>query len=118
MDSILFIISLLTLALVAGWYVGNEAQKASGTWGFLSIAAPIESDKAGGAGPRYRKSLRMAPGRREPTVFEKAAAAAPEQARYVEKGPRVFTDNDDSRYRSRGKPPLASDRADKPTDIS
>lgn len=117
MDSILFILSLLTLALVAGWYVGNEAKKASGTWGFLSIAAPLEHDETKAGGPRYRASARRARGRREQTVLEKAAAAAPQTERYVEKGPRVFTDNDDSRYRSRGSPPLASDIV-KPKDVS
>lgn len=118
MDSILFIIALLCLALVVGWYVGNEATKASGAWGFLAIFSPKAAEN-GAAGPRYQSVERRAPGQAKPSLHEKAAAAAAAEARprFSEKGAGRFLNRDESGYRVRGRLPMADDpRGDAPKD--
>ncbi|MEQ1929725.1 MAG: hypothetical protein ABL957_04220, partial [Parvularculaceae bacterium] len=72
MDTILFVVSLLCLALVAGWYVGNEAVKASGGWGILAVGAPKPGENAAALGRRFNERERLVSDR-----SEKTAAPAP-----------------------------------------
>lgn len=110
MDSILFIVALLCLGLVAGWYVGNEASSAAGAWGLLAIFSP-KAAEGGDAGPRYQPAERLTPGRRERSVVEKAAASAAVIAgpRFAAKGAGRFLNKDESGYRVRGRLPMADD---------
>jgi hypothetical protein len=110
MDSILFVIALLCLALVVGWYVGNEATNGAGAWGLLAILTPKPAESTA-QGPRYQRADRVAPGARAQTVLEKSAAAdaADKRPRFAERGAGRFINRDESGYRIRGRLPMASD---------
>jgi hypothetical protein len=103
MDSILYVAALLCLALVGGWYLGNEASGGSGNWGILAIKAGKQKPKAAPAA-KYQTKERVRPAP-ELSVLEKAASAAPARApRHADRAKGRFTEKDDRRYRPRSRP--------------
>lgn len=111
MDTVLFLGMFACLALVAGWYVGNEIAKASGGWGFLSIRESSGDAKVP-QGPRYQAKVRVRPNPNAPRAVSQEApfAPAPDQLRFREKAPRGrFRDKDETGFRSRGPLPRFGD---------
>jgi hypothetical protein len=108
MDAILYIAIFVCLALVAGWYVGNEIRGAKGAWGLLAIR---EHDAEPAAPrPSYTLKERADIARTRPT-FDVAPEAREDQApRYREAGRGKFRDKDEPSYRSRGPLPTLDKR--------
>lgn len=107
MDTLLFLGMFACLALVAGWYVGNEIAKASGGWGILSIRKPT-GDADTPQGPRYRANDRTLPRRNSAPAVSQEVPSAPgsDHLRFREKAPRGrFRDKDETGFRSRGPLP-------------
>jgi hypothetical protein len=99
MDSIFFIVVLGCLVLVAGWYLGNEATRSAGDWGFLAIRPPSDMAKTGGL--RYRAKARVvaAPDRKAGSAAESAVKKGAH--RFKEKPRGRFRDKDETGYRAR-----------------
>lgn len=116
MDSIQFIAMFFCLALVAGWYIGNEQRGTKGAWGFLSVVdaddelAKVRSKYRVKADPKNKVHIWTA--RRNEEEPEPVAGST-----YRIKGKGQvgrYRSKDAPGYRSRGPLPRYGDRPKRP----
>lgn len=105
MDTLLFISSIVCLALVVVWYVVNESAKASGEKGFLAIAPDRREIKA----PSYREKKRARGSGDAVSAADDDAGSAPAFAE--RKG--GFRDKSDAGYKATGPLPRFGERGTK-----